>query len=96
MWVELGHFALVLAFVVVLVQSTLPWLGLARNDARIQLMAHSTVHVQTALLLLSFVLLTYGFLINDFSVDYIARQSNTLLPIEYKISAVWGGITDCP
>jgi len=91
MWVELGHFALVLAFVVVLVQSTLPWLGLARNDARIQLMAHSTVHVQTALLLLSFVLLTYGFLINDFSVDYIARQSNTLLPIEYKISAVWGG-----
>jgi len=91
MWVELGHFALVLAFVVVLVQSTLPWLGLVRNDARIQLMAHSTVHVQTALLLLSFVLLTYGFLINDFSVDYIARQSNTLLPIEYKISAVWGG-----
>jgi cytochrome c-type biogenesis protein CcmF len=91
MWVELGHFALVLAFVVVLVQSTLPWLGLVRDDARIQSMAHSTVHVQTALLLLSFVLLTYGFLINDFSVDYIARQSNTLLPIEYKISAVWGG-----
>ncbi|MDT9170839.1 heme lyase NrfEFG subunit NrfE, partial [Escherichia coli] len=48
-------------------------------------------YAQTALLTFSFGLLTLAFLNNDFSVDYVARQSNTLLPVWYKVSAVWGG-----
>ena len=91
MWVELGQYALVLAFIVALVQGTLPWLGVVRGDSRIQAMARTAAFTQLGLLVLSFALLTLAFLQNDFSVDYIARQSNTLLPWWYKISAVWGG-----
>jgi len=91
MWVELGQFALVLAFVVALVQGSLPWVGVARGDARLQSLARRAAYAQAALLLLSFGLLTLAFLRNDFSVDYVARQSNTLLPVWYKVSAVWGG-----
>ena len=91
MWVELGQYALVLAFVVAVVQGTLPWWGVVRGDARVQALARTAAFTQFSLLLLSFVLLSLAFLQNDFSVDYIARQSNTLLPWWYKISAVWGG-----
>jgi len=91
MWVELGQYALVLAFVVAIVQGTLPWWGVVRGDARVQAMSRTAAFTQLGLLVLSFVLLTLAFLQNDFSVDYIARQSNTLLPWWYKISAVWGG-----
>ena len=91
MWVELGQYALVLAFVVAIVQGTLPWWGVVRGDTRVQAMARTAAFTQLGLLVLSFALLTLAFLQNDFSVDYIARQSNTLLPWWYKISAVWGG-----
>ncbi len=91
MWIELGHFALVLALVVALVLGTVPWLGVMRQDSRLQAMARSAAHAQLALFALAFGLLTKAFLDNDFSVDYVARQSNTLLPTWYKVSAVWGG-----
>lgn len=91
MWVELGQYALVLAFVVAIVQGTLPWWGVVRGDTRVQALARTAAFTQLGLLVLSFALLTLAFLHNDFSVDYIARQSNTLLPWWYKISAVWGG-----
>ncbi|MES3041248.1 MAG: heme lyase CcmF/NrfE family subunit [Pseudomonadota bacterium] len=91
MWVELGQYALVLAFVVAIVQGTLPWWGVVRGDARVQALARTAAFTQFGLLLLAFCLLAMAFLQNDFSVDYIARQSNTLLPWWYKISAVWGG-----
>ena len=77
MWVELGQYALVLAFVVAIVQGTLPWWGVVRGDARVQAMSRTAAFTQLGLLVLSFVLLTLAFLQNDFSVDYIARQSNT-------------------
>lgn len=91
MWVELGQFALVLAAIVALIQGTLPWLGIVRGEPRIQAVARTAAYAQFGLLLLSFIGLTAAFLLNDFSVDYVARQSNTLLPFWYKISAVWGG-----
>ena len=91
MWVELGHYALVLAFVVAVLQVLLPAWGIWRGDARLQAVAQSAAQAQFLLLLLSFLLLTAAFIANDFSVDYIARQSNTLLPVWYKVSAVWGG-----
>lgn len=91
MWVELGQFFLILALVVAIVQGSLPWWGVVRGDARIQAIARNAAYTQFLLLALSFAGLTTAFLMNDFSVDYVSRQSNTLLPVWYKVSAVWGG-----
>jgi cytochrome c-type biogenesis protein CcmF len=91
MLVELGHFALVLALFVALAQVLLPLYGLWARQPSAQAVARNAAYVQFLLLLFSFAALTAGFLQNDFSLDYAARQSNTLLPVWYKISAVWGG-----
>jgi cytochrome c-type biogenesis protein CcmF len=91
MLVELGHFALVLALVVALAQVILPLYGVWARQGAAQAVARNAAWVQFALLLFSFGALTSAFLANDFTVDYVARQSNTLLPVRYKISAVWGG-----
>jgi len=88
---ELGHFALVLAFVVALLQSILPLAGVHTGNLPLQRMARSLAPVQFLCLLLSFLGLTWAFIQNDFTLDYVSRQSNTQLPLEYKISAVWGG-----
>jgi cytochrome c-type biogenesis protein CcmF len=91
MFAELGHFALVLALVVALAQVVFPLYGvLARNGAA-QAVAHSAALVQFVLLAFAFVALAAAFVANDFTLDYVARQSNTRLPVFYKISAVWGG-----
>ncbi|RZU37139.1 cytochrome c-type biogenesis protein CcmF [Fluviicoccus keumensis] len=88
---ELGHFALVLAFVVALLQAVLPLVGVHRGHLALQRMARTMAPVQFLCLLLSFLGLTWAFIHNDFTLDYVSRQSNTQLPIQYKISAVWGG-----
>ncbi len=91
MLVELGHFALVLALFVALAQAILPLYGVWARQTSAQAVARSAAYVQFSLLLFSFAALTAGFLDNDFTLDYAARQSNTLLPVWYKMSAVWGG-----
>ncbi|MDQ8037421.1 MAG: heme lyase CcmF/NrfE family subunit [Pedobacter sp.] len=91
MLVELGHFALVLALFVALAQVLLPLYGVWARQPSAQAVARSAAYMQFVLLLFSFAALTAGFLENDFTLDYAARQSNTMLPVWYKISAVWGG-----
>lgn len=91
MLVELGHFSLVLALVVAAAQALLPAYGVWVRHPAAQAVARHAAWAQFVLLLLAFLGLTAGFLQNDFTVDYIARQSNTQLPVWYKISAVWGG-----
>jgi len=91
MIVELGHFALILALIVTLLQATLPlyaslanipaWVALAKPAARAQLL----------LLAAAFAALTYAFISSDFSVAYVANHSNSHLPLLYRISGVWGG-----
>jgi cytochrome c-type biogenesis protein CcmF len=88
---ELGHFALVLAFVVALLQAILPLVGVHTGNLPLQRLARSMAPVQFLCLLLSFLGLTWAFIQNDFTLDYVSRQSNTQLPLAYKISAVWGG-----
>ena len=88
---ELGHFALVLALVIALLQVTLPLYGVYANIPALQRFARSSALMQAFCLLLSFAGLIVAFLQNDFTLDYVSRQSNTLLPYYYKISAVWGG-----
>ena len=87
---EIGHFALVLALVVAVVQSIFPMLGAATNNAQWIAMAKPTARAQFALLVVSFICLMAAFLESDFSVLYVANNSNTLMPTIYKVSAVWG------
>ena len=88
---ELGHFALILALVVSLLQGVLPIVGAHRN--RLTWIAFARPAAQVAALLISFAFgcLTWAFVANDFSVTYVANHSNSLLPIQYRISGVWGG-----
>ncbi|WP_022950561.1 heme lyase CcmF/NrfE family subunit [Leucothrix mucor] len=87
---EIGHFALVLALVISLVQSVFPMIGAATGNAQWVAMAKPAAKAQVLFLAVSFACLTTSFLVSDFSVLYVASNSNTLMPTIYKISAVWG------
>jgi cytochrome c-type biogenesis protein CcmF len=87
---ELGHFALILAFCLALVQAVLPLLGASRNHPALMAVARPAAQGQFVFVLLSFVALAWAFVNNDFSVQYVASHSNTDTPVYYKITAVWG------
>ena len=87
---EIGHFALSLALFVTVVQIVVPLIGAQKNDLRWMQMGQTTVQAQTLLVFISYVCLTLLFINDDFSVLYVANNSNVSLPIYYKISAVWG------
>lgn len=88
---ELGYFALVVAFVIAILQVVLPTVGILHNNIAWQRLAPSLAGVQFFAMLLSFLALMAGFYFNDFSLKYVAQHSNTLLPWYYRISATWGG-----
>jgi cytochrome c-type biogenesis protein CcmF len=87
---ELGHFALILAFIVALVQGVVPLVGASRNRAALIAVARPAAQAQFAFMALSFACLTWAFIANDFSVQYVAQHSNTHLPLYYRITGVWG------
>ncbi|MGR9054284.1 MAG: cytochrome c biogenesis protein CcsA, partial [Gammaproteobacteria bacterium] len=88
---EVGEFALILALCVSFMLAFVPMLGAARNDA--VWMAYAPVLAKGLALFVavSFACLAYAFAADDFSVVYVANHSNSLLPMRYKLSAVWGG-----
>ncbi len=88
---ELGQIALILALVVALVQGVLPLIGAARGNAAWMAVARSAAQTQFLLVAGAFGLLTYAFVNNDFSIWYVAVNSNSALPLQYRIAAVWGG-----
>ena len=88
---ELGHFALILAFCVALVQGVLPLVGAHQGRTHWVLVARPAAMAQALLVAFAFGCLTWAFVQSDFSVVYVAQHSNTLLPTLYKFSAVWGG-----
>jgi cytochrome c-type biogenesis protein CcmF len=88
---ELGHFALILAFVVSLLQGVLPLVGAQRGNAQWIALARPAAQTQFLLIAIAFGCLAQSFLTNDFSVSYVAGHSNTQLPTLYRFSAVWGG-----
>jgi cytochrome c-type biogenesis protein CcmF len=90
MIVELGHFALILAFAVALVQATLPLYGAARRDSRLMALAEPAALVQLILIATAFAALTYAFVASDFSLRLVTLNSHTDKPMLYKISGVWG------
>ncbi|HLD66132.1 MAG TPA: heme lyase CcmF/NrfE family subunit [Pseudomonas sp.] len=87
---ELGHLALILALCLALVQSTLPLIGAWRGDRQWMSLAVPAAWGQFAFLLFAFACLTQAFMVDDFSVAYVAHNSNSALPWYYKFSAVWG------
>ena len=87
---ELGHLAMILALCFALVQASLPLIGAWRNDALWMSLGRPAAWGQFGFLLFAFGCLTQAFMSDDFSVAYVAHNSNSALPWYYKFSAVWG------
>jgi cytochrome c-type biogenesis protein CcmF len=87
---ELGQFALILALLLACVQCVLPILGAARGNTALIAVARPAVAGQAVFVALAFGILTYAFVTQDFSVAYVAQNSNLALPWYYRFSAVWG------
>lgn len=87
---ELGHFALVLALVMALVQSVLPLWGAQVGNGVWMRLAAPAATAQCLLLVVAYGCLTHAFVTHDFSVQLTAQHSHTALPLVYRITAVWG------
>ncbi|HID46349.1 MAG TPA: c-type cytochrome biogenesis protein CcmF, partial [Chromatiaceae bacterium] len=87
---EIGHFALILALIIALVQSILPLAGAQKGIASWVAIAKPAARLQFLFIAIAFGCLTWSFLQSDFSVLYVASNSNTALPTMFKFSAVWG------
>ncbi|MBM3580340.1 MAG: heme lyase CcmF/NrfE family subunit [Alphaproteobacteria bacterium] len=87
---EAGHFALVLALMVAFVQATLPLVGATRGDATLMALDAPAALAQALLVAFAFGALTYSFVVSDFSLQVVASNSNSAIPLLYKISGVWG------
>ena len=90
MTVELGHFALVLALSVSMVQSVLPVLGARRNDDRMMAVAPPAAVSVFFLIALAFAALTTAYALSDFSVQNVFENSHSQKPLLYKFTGVWG------
>ena len=87
---ELGQLALVLALLVAVVQGALPLVGAHGGRADWMAVARPAAYAQLTLVAQAFALLTWGFVSQDFSLQYVAENSNSLLPLHYRFTAVWG------
>jgi cytochrome c-type biogenesis protein CcmF len=87
---ELGQILLVTALLMAVLQTVLPLWGAHRGRAAWMAVARPAAYAQLALLLGAFGVLTAAFVTQDFSVRYVAENSNSLLPLAYRYSAVWG------
>ncbi|MBO6757697.1 MAG: heme lyase CcmF/NrfE family subunit [Roseibium sp.] len=90
MIVELGHYALVLAFALTLIQSVVPVWGAVRENERLMAVAPPVSIAMFFLVLLSFTALTIAYLNSDFSVQNVWENSHSAKPLVYKITGVWG------
>ncbi len=90
MTAEIGHYALILALGMALVQSVLPLWGAHRGQAALMALARPAARGQFLFVLIAYALLTQAFVANDFSVLLAANHSNASLPLVYRITAVWG------
>ena len=87
---EIGHFTLLLAFCVALLQATVPPFGAHKGRIDLMAISESAANLQFALLLASFGALTHAFITSDFSVKLVVLNSHSLKPMLYKITGVWG------
>ena len=87
---ELGHFALILALVLAGAQAFFGIFGAARGDARWQAVVRPAIAGQFVLISTAIGVLMYAFISFDFSVLYVASNSNSALPTFYRVAALWG------
>ena len=87
---ELGHYALVLALALGLIQSVVPIVGAKTRDTALMRLATSTALMQFVLVALSFAALTACYVTSDFSVKTVFENSHSLMPLIYKFTSVWG------
>ncbi len=87
---EIGHFALVMALLMALVQGIIPLIGAQTRNATWMELARPATYAQLLFMAVSYAALTAIFVNNDFSVAYAAHNSNTSLPLLYRVSGVWG------
>jgi cytochrome c-type biogenesis protein CcmF len=87
---EIGHFTLLLAFCVALIQATVPLFGAHKGRIDLMAISESAANLQFALLFASFGALTHAFITSDFSVKLVVLNSHSLKPMLYKITGVWG------
>jgi cytochrome c-type biogenesis protein CcmF len=87
---ELGQITLILALLVAVLQAVLPLAGAQLGKSAWMGIARPAAYAQLVLVLGAFVLLTIAFVTQDFSVKYVAENSNSLLPLVYRYTAVWG------
>ncbi|PHQ97233.1 MAG: heme lyase NrfEFG subunit NrfE [Marinosulfonomonas sp.] len=87
---ELGHFALILAFMVAIVQMIVPMVGAQRRNTTWMGVAEPAAYVQFILITFSFGVLTYAFVTSDFSLSLVVNNSHTDKPMLYKVTGVWG------
>lgn len=88
---EIGHFSLILALLVALALGTFPIIGAASGNAVWMGLARPLARTQFLLIAIAFACLAYAFASMDYSVAYVATNSNSKLPIQFRIAAVWGG-----
>ncbi|MGI8526241.1 MAG: heme lyase CcmF/NrfE family subunit [Pseudolabrys sp.] len=87
---ELGHYALVLALALALVQSVAPLIGAWRRDDALMRLGNSTAVMQFGFVTLSFAALTACYVTSDFSVANVYENSHSLMPLIYKFTSTWG------
>ena len=87
---ELGLLALIIAFCTAVVLGIVPLYGSTQRHSMSIAVARPAAWVQLVFVSIAYGCLTYAFLDNDFSVSYVAHNSNSKLPLLYKISGVWG------
>jgi cytochrome c-type biogenesis protein CcmF len=90
MIVELGHFTLILALLVAVLQTVLPLWGAQKGWTGWMALAAPAALAQATLLAFSFGALMYAFVTSDFSVRLVTLNSHTLKPMLYKVTGVWG------
>ncbi|MEJ2383645.1 MAG: heme lyase CcmF/NrfE family subunit [Xanthomonadales bacterium] len=87
---ELGQVFLIGGLIVSVVLGVFPLIGAANGNPQLMRVARNAAFVQFVLIGSALVLLTWAFIVQDFSVEYVARNSNSSLPMHYRVSAVWG------
>ncbi|MEZ5731302.1 MAG: heme lyase CcmF/NrfE family subunit [Paracoccaceae bacterium] len=87
---ELGHFTLILALAIAMVQAVLPLVGAQKNWASWMALAAPAATLQFLCLAFSFAALTHAFVTSDFSLRIVVLNSHTLKPMLYKVAGVWG------
>jgi len=88
---ELGHLALVIAFAFAICLSIIPLVGVHSSQNKLMSFAKPLTFGMFIFTAISIGILAYSFVLDDFSIKYVASHSNSHLPYYFKISAVWGG-----